>query len=197
MGSLVEESLQKAVTALVNQDRTLALQVVEEDVLIDTYQKQIENACTKIIALEQPVAGDLRRIITVIKIVSHLERIGDHARHLAGSLITVDRKIMDYVLSDIQKISKAGIEMLHISLTAFSRSSPELAESISEINNNLENYHGLLYNKIINMMKDDPETVEQGSTVLFISRFLERLGDHVLMICSAIIYADTGSMREL
>ena len=197
MGSFVEESLQKAITSLINQDRDLARRVIEDDAHIDAYQEQIEVACTKIIALEQPVAGDLRTLVTVIKIVSNLERIGDHARHLARSLSTVDRSTMDYLLHDIEQMTKRGIEMLHQFLTAFSQSDAALAESVAKMDLELDKQHRLLYDKIIGMMKNDPALVEQGSSLLIINRFLERLGDHVIAMCEWIIYADTGSHREL
>ncbi|AHC14334.1 phosphate signaling complex protein PhoU [Salinispira pacifica] len=197
MGTLVEESLQKAINALIHRDAELAEQVITNDFQIDTYQSTIEDHCTKIIATEQPVASDLRNLVTVIKIVSDLERIGDHARHLARSLESIDQATMDSLLPDIEKMTKKGIEMVHQSLTAFSRFDSRLARKTAEMDDQLDEQHKLLYNKIISMMKQDPDKVEAGGTLLFLNRFLERLGDHVTNICEWIVYASSGNHSEL
>ncbi len=197
MGTFVEEALQKAISALINRDRELAQTVIDNDVLIDNYQSQIEDYCTKIIATEQPVASDLRNLVTVIKIVSDLERIGDHARHLAKSLDSVEQTTMDTLLPEIEKMTKLGIEMVHKSLTAFSTFDGGLAQTVAALDDKLDALHQELYARIIAIMKADPEKVEQGSTLLFLNRFLERLGDHVTNICEWIIYAGSGSHPEL
>jgi phosphate transport system protein len=197
MGTFVEEALQKAISALINRDEKLAAQVIENDFQIDNYQSKIEELCTKIIATEQPVASDLRNLVTVIKIVSDLERIGDHARHLARSLDDVEQETMDKLLPDFEAMTRIGIEMVHKSLTAFSTFDAALAQSVAAMDDELDSMHQKLYEKIIFQMKSDPDKVEQGSTLLFLNRFLERLGDHVTNICEWIIYAGSGTHAEL
>jgi phosphate transport system protein len=197
MGTFVEEALQKAISALVNRDSKLASSVIENDIQIDNYQSQIEDMCTKLIATENPVASDLRNLVTTIKIVSDLERIGDHARHLARSLEKVEAHTMDSMVADIEKMTKLGIEMLHKSLTAFSTFDGNLAQDVARMDNDLDDMHQKLYRKIIELMKADPQKVEQGSTLLFLNRFLERLGDHVTNICEWIVYAGSGEHPEL
>lgn len=197
MGTFVEEALQKAINALVHRDNALAKAVIDNDLQIDNYQSQIEDICTKIIATEQPVASDLRNLVTVIKIVSDLERIGDHARHLARSLDSVEQDTMDALLPDIEGMTNIGIDMVHKSLTAFSTFDKALAQSVAKLDDQLDHQHKELYTKIIELMKEDPEKIEQGSTLLFLNRFLERLGDHVTNICEWIVYANTGSHTEL
>ena len=197
MGLFVEEALQRAITALINQDEKLARQVVDDDIHIDKYQNQIEDACTRIIAREQPVASDLRVLVISIKIVSNLERIGDHARHLARSLSLVDKATMEYLITDIKLMTKQGIDMLHQSLTAFSLFDADLAQAVAKKDAILDQQHQALYSKIIEMMKKNPKKIKQGTTLLFLNRFLERLGDHVITICEWIVYANTGVHSEL
>lgn len=197
MGTFVEEALQKAITSLVQRDEKLAQQVIDNDSQIDGYQSRIEDLCTKIIAMEQPVASDLRNLVTVIKIVSDLERIGDHARHLAKSLSKIEDSTLERLLPDIEVMTRIGIEMVHNSLTAFSSFDPALAQQVARMDDELDKKHKILYAKIIDMMKSEPDRVEDGGTLLFLNRFLERLGDHVTNICEWIVYASSGEHTEL
>lgn len=197
MGALVEEALHKALTAVRNHDGELAKQVIKDDVAIDEYQKRIEDLCTVIIATAQPVATDLRELVTIFKIVSDLERIGDHARHLAKSVTKVSEAVMVRVLPLIQEMTQNGISMVHQALTALSSRDSEKARTIAAMDAEIDRLHRSLYSTIIDIMKEHPDRIEEGTSLIYLNRFLERLGDHVSNICDWIVYARTGVHPEL
>jgi len=197
MGALVEEALHKALTAVRNHDMELAERVVKDDEAIDNYQNRIEDLCTVIIATEQPVATDLRELVTTIKIVSDLERIGDHARHLAKSVTKVSEPLMARALPLIQEMTSHGISMVHQALTALSSRNTEQAKAVAAMDDDIDRMHKELYALIISIMKEHPDRIEEGTSLIYLNRFLERLGDHVSNICDWIVYARTGTHPEL
>ena len=197
MGALVEEALHKALTAVRNHDSNLATQVIAEDIAIDDYQKRIEDICTVIIATAQPVATDLRELVTIFKIVSDLERIGDHARHLAKSVTKVSEPVMARVLPQIQEMTERGISMVHQALTALSSRDSDKALSIAAMDSEIDRLHRALYSTILDIMKEHPDRIEDGTSLMYLNRFLERPGDHVGNICDWIVYARTGQHPEL
>ncbi len=197
MGVLVEESLRKALTAVKTQNRELAAGVIESDARIDKMQLEIEERCTVAIATEQPVATDLREIMVAIKIASDLERIGDHARHLARAVDRVSPELMNESFPIIESMAELGISMVHDSLDAYVDLDAERARSVASRDEQIDALHHDLYARIIGTMKESPELVDQGTSLVFLNRFLERLGDHVTNICEWIVYARTGKHPEL
>ncbi len=197
MGALVEEALYKALTAAKLHDKELADEVINKDYLINECQYQIEDKCTLIIATEQPVASDLRELITLIKIVSDLERIGDHARHLAKIVHSVRESLLLKFLPNIIEMTEHGIQMVHLSLNALVNKDSQQATVVAKMDAHLDHMHEQCFLKIVAVMKESPEQVEEGTSLIFLNRFLERLGDHVTNICEWIVYARTGKHTEL
>lgn len=197
MGTLVEEALRKALTSVSTLDYKLAEQVITDDKRIDQAQLEVEDACAKLIATEQPVATNLREILVAIKIASDLERIGDHARHLARSLDTFAHDAFQEVVPSMEKMTERGISMLHDSLTAFVEQDPEKARTVAARDEEIDAMHRALYQRIVEIMRHEPELIEDATRLLFLNRFLERLGDHVTNVCEWIIYAKTSEHVEL
>lgn len=197
MGTLVEEAIRKAVTCLIDQDLDLAKKVIEEDEAVNQMEIDIEDRCTILIATEQPVAGDLRHIITALKIVTQLERMGDHAVHIAKAAIRLSEEIYMKPLIDIPRMSEIVIKMIHDVLTAFINSDAELATEVAKKDASIDKLHHQVMTEIWSYIKADPSYVKQSTNFLFISRFLERLGDHVTNISEWIVYNNTGKHVEL
>jgi len=197
MGASVEEALRKALLALKTHDAVLAEEVIRNDISIDAYQSRIEDLCTIIIATEQPVATDLRELVTIIKIVSDMERIGDHARHLAKAVTSVREDLTSKVIDQIVEMAERGILMFHTVLSAFSLKDSSKAIEVAKMDGEIDALHKSLFKAIIKIMKDDPELIEEGTTLIYLGRFLERLGDHVTNMCEWIVYARTGRHTEL
>lgn len=197
MGALVEEAMNKSVTALATRDTELARLVIEGDADIDRLQVEIEDEATTIIARESPVATDLRELITSTKIVGDLERIGDHARHIAKAAINVPSEVVDIALPSIEKMAQVGIGMIHDALTAFAEQDAEKARVISERDDQVDAVHRELYEILVQTMKEKPEWIHYGVNLLFLNRYLERLGDHVTNMCEWVVFAKTGEHVEL
>lgn len=192
MGALVEEALKKAVTALASHDYDLAERVIEEDRNIDKLQVQIEDHCTELLATQQPVASDLREILTTIRIVDDLERMGDHARHLARAVGDISDETFVTVLPSIEEMAERGISMMHDALTAFVDQDAEQAVAVAERDAAIDRMQKTLYGKLIDIVRDHPDKADKAMNLMFMVRFLERLGDHVRSVCEWVVYAKRG-----
>lgn len=197
LGSLVEDALRKSVKALRTNDADLAATVISEDEAIDALQIEIENSATHIIATEQPVARDLRELITTTKIAANLERIGDHARHIAKVANKISMDILESALPSVRLMSDIGISMVHESLTAFVEQNADAAREIADRDDAIDAEHKVLYAKLIAVMRENPDWIDHGVSLLFLNRFLERLGDHVTDVCQWVIFAKSGEYVEL
>ncbi len=197
MGTLVEEAIGKSISCLIDQDIELAKKIVDDDEAINQKEIDIEDRCTILIATEQPVASDLRHIITALKIVTQLERMGDHAVHIAKAAIRLSEEVYMKPLIDIPKMSEIVIKMIHDVLTAFINSDADLAIETAKMDASLDKLHHDVMTEIWGYLKADSRYVKQSTSFLFISRFLERLGDHVTNISEWIVYSNTGRHVEL
>ena len=198
MGTLVVESLQKAIKAFTNKDAEAAQKIIVEDEKINDLFIEIEEKATILIATEQPVASDLRRIMSIVKTSNNLERIGDHSVHLGKSTIRLkDETYIEPVISMIPYMADICIGMVNDALTAFMNSDVDLAVEVSKRDDEIDRLHEKLFDDIIQIMKTDPDIILQATDLLFIIRFLERLGDHVTHICEWIVYMSSGEHVEL
>ena len=197
MGTLVEEALQKALTAVRANDKRLAEEVKREDQAIDNLQYTLDTRCTKIIATEQPVATDLREIIVAMKISTDLERIGDHARHLVRVMDHLTDEVFRETLPRFEQMAEKGILMVHDSITAYVNQDADLAREVARRDDEIDLLHRKLYKELLAMIASNPDRVETGTALIFLNRFLERLGDHVTNMCEWIVFAKTGEHVEL
>jgi phosphate transport system protein len=195
LGAMVEEALNKSVTALSTRDTDLAAAVVSGDDEIDAIA--IEDEVIRIIAMEQPVATDLRELITATKLVTGLERIGDHARHIARVVSSIPTEVIVTALPSIKTIAEVGTGMVHDSLTAFLEQNAELAREVAERDDRIDSIHKIPYRELIQLMTEHPEWIVHGVDLMFLNRFLERLGDHVTNMCEWVVFAKTGDHVEL
>jgi phosphate transport system protein len=197
MGALVGEGINKALAAMRNNDSELAAQVIAEDMAIDELHMAIEDEATRIIALEQPVATDLRELITATKIVGDLERIGDHVRHLARAVDRLPAELIAFAMDGITEMARAGTTMMQDALTAFAEQNEEQARAVAARDDMIDRAHRSMYQSLVNLMRERPEWLEYGVELMFLNRFLERLGDHVTNICEWVVFAKTGEHVEL
>ena len=197
LGSMVEAALNKAITALSIHDTDLAATVIAGDGEIDALAIAIEDEATRIIAMEQPVATDLRELITTTKLAGGLERIGDHARHVAKRVSVIPHEVIAPALPGIRTMAEIGIGMMRDSLTAFVDQDADLARDVAERDDRIDAVHRTLYQEMIELMKRNPASIGHGVNVMFLNRFLERLGDHVTNMCEWVVFAKTGDHVEL
>ena len=192
MGSMVEEAIHKSVNSLQEKDLDLAQEVLDEDDKIDDFEIQLEEDTTRLIALQQPVAKDLREIIVISKLATDLERIGDHACNIANMVIKIGDEPLIKPLIDIPRMSKIVTRRLRDSLAAFIDLDVEKARQIAEEDEEIDVLDEQILRELLTFMIEDPSTIEQATSLIFISRFLERIGDHSTNICERVIYMKTG-----
>jgi phosphate transport system protein len=192
MGSQVEEAIEKSIQALKEQDVELAKQVMEDDDKIDEYELELEELCTRLIATQQPVAGDLRTIIVISKLATDLERIGDHASNIAKMVINIGDEPLIKPLIDIPRMTDIVTNRLKESLKAFVNLDTELADEIARQDEEVDVLDEQILRELLTFMIEDPKTIRQAMSLIFISRFLERIGDHATNICERVIYMATG-----
>lgn len=197
LSALVEEALKKALAALSMGDQQLAEAVIDGDGRIDELQLAIDNHCTRMIATEQPVAHDLREILAAMKLSTDLERIGDHARHLARAVSIISDSTFLPAMPDIQDMGELGVQMVHDVTTAFVDQDADRAQEIAQRDDELDTRHRELSRKVLDIMRKNPEKMDKGMDLMFLNRFLERLGDHVTNMCEWVVFAKRGEHVEL
>ncbi|MGM0438675.1 MAG: phosphate signaling complex protein PhoU [Bacillota bacterium] len=192
MGSMVEEAIHKSINALQEKDLDLAQEVIKEDDKIDDFEIKLEEDTTRLIALQQPVAKDLREIIVISKLATDLERIGDHACNIANMVIKIGEEPLIKPLIDIPRMTKIVTRRLRDSLEAFIDLDVEKARKIAEEDEEVDVLDEQILRELLTFMIEDPSTIEQATSLIFISRFLERIGDHSTNVCERVIYMKTG-----
>ena len=196
MGSLVEETIYDSIRAIKEQDFELADQVIKADDKIDEFELKLKEKSAKLIALQQPVARDLRTILVVSEIVTDLERMGDYSCNIAY-MLKERIKDQDLIkpLVDIPRMTDLAVDRLNKSLDAFVEQDAILAKEVAESDEKIDELDEQIFRELITFMISDPESIEQASALIFISRFLERIGDHSTNICEGVIYMISGKRQ--
>ncbi len=197
MGSMVENIVNLAVTALKNQDIEMAKKVYVEDDKIDDIELEIEQQCMMMLALQQPLARDLRTIATALKIITDLERMGDHAVNIAKITIEIGKEPLIKPLIDIPKMANISQDMIRMSLDAFVKEDIELAEKVALMDEEVDELYEAIVEEVLDIIAKDKDLARQGTKLLFVGRFLERIADHTTNICERIIYMVTGELKEI
>jgi len=197
MGVMVEEALRRAVESLVRKDGELAQAVVAGDAAINRMEQEIEERCVVLIAREQPVATDLRKLVTSLKIVTQLERMGDHALHVAKGTLRLLPEAYMKPLIDIPRMAELGVGMIRDVLTAFLDNDAQRAREVAQRDQQIHELHNQVMREVFTYMMGNSGLISQSISLLFISRFLERIGDHVTNICEWVVYSATGERVEL
>ncbi len=197
MGELAQMAAKNAIEALVNHDKDLAARILEENSVIDGVEFEIENRCMRLLALQQPMAIDLRTIGTSLKIITDFDRISD----LAGDIAEIVLKIADepYAkpLIDIPRISEITQGMIADCLEAFESQRIEKLEDFSERDDLVDALFGQIRRELISIMIENPRTITSVSHLIFIGLHQERIADHACNIASRIVYMVTGERRKL
>jgi len=205
MGSLVEQQIVDALESLVSHDTKLAETVIKRDHMVNALEVQIDEDCSYIIARRQPAAGDLRIILMMIKTITDLERIGDEAAKIARfsqKTIETDR-MWKPRFAEIKLMATLAREMLHMSLDAFARSDATKVLPIAQMDEQVDEQYQTTIRQLITFMLEDPRTISMSLEVLFVSKAIERIGDHAKNISEYVVYMVKGkdvrhiSMEEM
>lgn len=196
MGTMVSEAIQDAVQSLAKQDEALARQVIAGDDTIDKLEQDIEDKCMVLIARQQPMAKDLRIIGTGLKITTDLERMGDHAYDIANVTLRLANQPLMKPLVDIPRMANRVQKMLSDSLEAYVNLDIALAEKICQADDEVDNLCQQVFRELLTFMMESPRTISQAMQLIFVARFLERIGDHCTNIAEWTIYLVTGQRRR-
>ena len=195
-GSLVEESIDKAITALKTQDKKLAIEIIASDDILDAHEKNIERLCLMIIATQQPLAKDLRRVSTALKIITDMERIGDHASDIAElSVRHADSKYIKPLI-DIPKMATEAKRMVRDSISAYITGDVELAKAVCKRDDIVDEYFSKITLELISLMKNDVNVIDQAIDFMLITKYLERIADHATNIGEWAVFNATGEYEE-
>lgn len=197
MSSVVEDALSYSIKALKKQDIELADKVIAQDDLVDKMELEIEDKCLRLIALQQPIAKDLRIIATALKIVTDLERIADHAVDIARITKRLSGEKYIKELIDIPRMAHIVTGMVKDSIDAYVRQDVDKAREVSMRDDEVDGLHSQIFRELLLLMMEDPRKINQSTHFLFISQSIERIADHVTNICEWIIYAVTGEHVDL
>ena len=188
MCSLVDEQVQSAIKAVDDENLELAKEVIEKDKKVDKYDNKIDKICQRIFALTQPVAMDLRLIMSSLTINNNLERIGDIACNVAEYIIMIEKKPEFFSQTKIDSMFTVVRQMLKDSIDSYIQGSESLARSVIDADNTLDQMNFDNHKILIEIMKQSPANVEPGIALLVMSRQLERLGDHCTNIAEDVFF---------
>ncbi len=193
MGGLVESSIHTSVQALVEHDDRMARRVVEDEALINRMELDIDARVTRLLALNQPVAGDLRLLVMCLKINTDLERMGDLAVNVAERAISLNKLSAPLgPLREMPRMASMVEDMLHRTLDAFVRRDAEQASAILPADDDVDSIRDGVYTELIATMRTDPALVEPAIHLMFVARSLERIADHATNIAEDVIYLVKG-----
>lgn len=197
MGSLVEKQLYNSIEAFKNKDMVLAKKVIENDDKVDELNKKIEEQYLKLMAMESPVATDLRKIFTTSKIVTDLERMADYAVDICKIAQRVGLDILGEECEPVWQMVDILRKMIKRSLEAFVTGNVKEAYEICKMDDEVDILYRGLFNDILKKMAKDETIINKGAQILFASKYLERVGDHVTNICEWIIFSSKGDYVDL
>ncbi len=197
MATRVEENLAKAMTALKNQDLNLAKEAKAGDKEVDRLQLAIEDAAAVLIATQQPVARDLRELVTILKVTYNLERAGDYTVHLANTAIKLAGEAPFRQIGRLDRMAGVGLRMIRGAVSAYQDWDVETARSTALLDDEIDHEHKALIEETLSLMKDHPELIKRASKLLTTSGYLERFGDHMTNVCEAVVYMVEGRHLEL
>ena len=194
MGGLVEEQIEQAIEALTTGNTNLIEQVIADDSRVNAMEVSIDEICSQIIARRQPAAGDLRMILTIVKTITDLERMGDEAAKIArmAKLIYDSKRKYMPRLVEIRHVANIAIDMLRKSLDAFARLDIKTAVQVVRQDELVDEEFRSIIRQLITFMMEDPRMISTSLEILFVAKAIERIGDHAKNMSEYVVYLVKG-----
>lgn len=194
MSVYVEAAIKDAVNSLVERNDDLAKKVIEGDHVINAQDVQIDEECIRILALTQPMARDLRFLTTAMKITTDLERIADNAVNIAERAIELNREPLLKPYIDIPRMSRIAQHMVIDTINAFINEDKALAKDVIMRDDEMDELNEAIWEELMAIMTRDPSTISRAVKITYISKYLERIGDHATNISEDVIYMVDGKI---
>ncbi len=197
MGSMVEDAIRRASQALTGHDVGLALDIIKADAQINDAQREVSRLISVAIATQQPVARDLRYLLTLDHVTYELERIGDHASSVAKQVIKLapEPPLNDYV--KLPEMAERSAVLVHGVLRALVDADAVAAREVAVLDDDIDRLYHATFDEVVELMRQDPANVERGTRIIIASHYLERIGDRSTNIAEDIVYLVTGDVEDL
>jgi phosphate transport system protein len=197
MGNLVEEAIRRASLALTGHDAELALEIIKGDAEINDAQRDVSRLISVTIATQQPVARDLRYLLTLDHVTYELERIGDHAASVAKQVIKLapEPPLKQYV--HLPEMAERSAVLVHGVLRALIDADAVAAREVAVLDDEIDRLYHATFDDVVELMRQDPGNVERGTRIIIASHYLERIGDRSTNIAEDIVYLVTGDVEDL
>jgi phosphate transport system protein len=196
LGSLVDVAIERSISSLAHLDENAARRVIADDREINALRYEIEDRAVHLIAMQQPIASDLRFIVAVLAIVSELERMGDYCVGIGRIVLLHEGRGLLKPLIDIPRMAVLVREGLRTSLDAFITKNEPLARAVADQDDELDRLYDQIYRELLTYMLNDTATIDRATWLLWAAHNLERMGDRVQNICERTVYEVSGQLVE-
>jgi phosphate transport system protein len=192
MGGIVETQVALAAEAIMHRDAAAATRAVEEDPKVDALEREVETFVIRLLALRQPVAGDLRQIVAALKITGDIERIGDYAANVAKRSIVLAEFSLPFPLAGLAHMARLVQQQLKSVIDAFGDNDADKAMEVWRSDQVVDDIYNAIFRELITYMMEDPRNITPCTHLLFIAKNLERIGDHATNVAETVYYSVKG-----
>jgi phosphate transport system protein len=197
MGAAVEELVRDSIRALTEQDAQLAATIMPRDDMVDRMDIEIEAMCLRLLAMPNPTPEELRLVGAAMKVITDIERIGDHAVDIAKISQRMGRELFYKPLVDIPRLGEMARQMLHDALEAFVRRDLARVEKVISSDDSVDALYARMRKELQFIMQEDPSSVLHASYLLFVAHYIERMCDHCTNIAERVEFMETGEMKRM
>jgi phosphate transport system protein len=196
LGSMMQKAVERSVEALRTRDIAAAKQIIADDMLINRKRFEIEDLCVDIIARQQPMARDLRKITAALIIANEVERMADYAQGISKINVMMGDEPLLKPLVDIPRMADLGIDMTRRALDAFVRFDADSAKQVARDDDAVDALYDQIYRELLVFMFNDPHTIQRATWLLWVAHNLERIADRATNICERVVFMVTGELEE-
>ena len=197
MAHMVENAIEQTFVAFEDQNHEKAEEIIKGDRTINDMERAVESRCLSLILRQQPVACDLRQVSTALKVVTDLERIGDHASDIAELILRIKVEHAYHIVKHLPTMAAAAQKMVHDAIEAFIAQDLEAAMEIIKRDDEVDTLFNQVKTDVIDLLKTSPNQADQGIDLLMVAKYLERIGDHAVNVCEWIQFSKTGALKNV
>jgi len=197
MGEFVEQSVEKAINSLKDNDQEQAKRIIADDVKVNEMEERILELGLKLIATQQPVAKDLRRIIAAFRIANDLERMGDLSRDIANAVLRLQGEPLIKPIIDLPRMGEIARNMTYEAIQAYVDEKVDLAYKMAKDDDQVDALYSQISRELVLLMMENPRNIAQAQVLSFVGRYIERYGDHATNIGESVVYLVTGKRPDL